>query len=73
MYVCMYVCSLGIPATDSDQKYQWNYVPTATVRSYQTLPMCMYVCICKHVCMCVLTCASCSSLCACVEMHVQYV
>ena len=51
LYVCMYVCSLGIPATDSDQKYQWNYVPTATVRSYQTLPMCMCVCICKHVCM----------------------
>eukprot|EP01036_Dinobryon_divergens_P029414 gene29414-38508_t len=25
--------SLGIPATDSDLKYQWNYVPTATVKA----------------------------------------
>ena len=31
MYVCV-LCMLGIPATDSDLKYQWNYVPTATVR-----------------------------------------
>ena len=33
MYVCnVMLCVLGIPATDSDLKYQWNYVPTATVR-----------------------------------------